>query len=298
MSFELQEEITDYIERTYPNQFQELLKAALSLFDAFEHTAIYDRLRDLLYDPESDDPDVLSSGFVSTFEQSVNELLEAHQLKCFEEVQFGMRVQILAAALMVTNVEDPTPYIRILETDLSNEEQFAKILEGFLPIDEATVLSAVEEVHDEFIARLHLHLSQREAQLEAQQEEAEVPEELFGMLKTYFQVVGGQNLASEMLKNGMKPGWSINTYLPYVEDYLKDLNTAELARDFLGLFFMSSDTYKEPLQAYRKHSELVLSQVDQIQAVETAMMEHLNGIAQLTGANNVARSLSSTLNPT
>lgn len=297
MSFELQEEIVEYITRTYPDPFQELLKAALSLFDAFEHTEIYDRIRDVLYDPESDDPDVLSTHFVSLFEQSVNELLAAHQIKCFDEVQLTYRIQILASILMVMNVEDPTPYLRILETDLSNEEQFAKILESFLPIDEAEVMSSVEEVHDEFLTRLRLYLAEREAQLENDQMDSDIPEELFETLKLYFQVVGGQNLAGEMLKNGMRAGWPIETYLPYVKDYLKDLNTTELARDFLGLFFMSSDMYQQPLLAYRKHSEMVLSQVDQIQAVESAMMEHLNTIAQLNGANHVARSLSSTLDP-
>jgi hypothetical protein len=298
MTFELKEEITDYVSQTYSPVLQSEIRASFTLFDAFDYEKPYVDVQDILFDPDAEDPDKASTGFLSMVESGLDALLRFHDLVVTPETTLTVKNQILAALLRIQYLEDPTPMLRTLETDLSNEEQFARLVSDLSLLDEARILEALVSVDVGLLDRIRAALYAREEAVteseDAQKEDSSV---FFENLRTFFHVHGTGNLAGEMLRNEMRPGLKIEQYIPYVGEYLKDLTTGELARDLLALFIMSKDTFQTPLESYRKYSEHFIGELDRIQATEAAMMPLITAMSQFNGAQDVARSLSSTVHP-
>lgn len=295
MTDSLMDEIQSFIAGSYSQELQEDLAGAMALFEAFEYTAPYEQLADTLYDPEQEDPDAVQLGVLGVFHRSLDHLLQCHQIRLQEEISISTKNQVLGVMVRIQNMEDPTPVLRILETDLSGEEQLAKLMEAYSTIDETQALDTFASVSSELLHRLRDTLYQKEEAIEEVSTESMQNAAQFEVLRDFFHVHGQTNLAAEMLNNGMRPGWALHLYLPYVQSALVAPTPTQMAKDLLSLFFMASDTYIDPLQAFRVHSETLLSSVDLIQRVETAMRADLNALSQYTGAKYVARSLSSTV---
>lgn len=255
----LTSDIEDFVGSNFSSEQAQEFFNTRALAEAFEEDTLGDRIRDVLYDIGNDDNDARQLAFAEVFHTVADKILSAHDLAMLTPVKLHTKNRILSALYRIQTIEDPVPYSRILETSLSNEEMFAKIVSSVAEIDEGTVLESVDEISDDFINGLRSFLEDRERNIDSlageDQEGLALRTTIIGKLKCFFECFGENMLVSSMSDIGLLPAQSTLLYWPYVKDNIVMTSDKETALNLLGLFIYGSDTYMNPMGAYERCSE-------------------------------------------
>ena len=91
------EVIETFTSSNYSLEMQAVYKDSLALMDAFEYSAIYEQLSDVLFDPESEDPELASLRFHETMIAGVRKVLEEHSVHVFDDASLDQINKILSA---------------------------------------------------------------------------------------------------------------------------------------------------------------------------------------------------------
>lgn len=291
MDHNAQEPIDTYSSENFSSELQKDLSDTLALCDAFEYSAIYREFPDVIYDVEAEDKEKTRLKVLSLFVEATDALFSAHQIEVVDFATLGERNQLLSVLHLLQSIEDPTPVLRILESSFSEEEQFAKIVESYSTLDEAIVLSLVESIDPSTLKILQSVLYQKEELLdEVNSLSDEIKAKLVGNLKDFFHVHGEENIAFEMIQNGITIGFPLKLYYPYVGEHLVSESDEHTAKNLLAFFFMSYDTFNDPLKVYYEHSENLLSGKGhgRIQKVEQILMKLLSDLRSYQKAKDDA----------
>ena len=263
------------------------------ILDAFSYQVLDDDLVDILNDIEEED-DVVQERFLECINIHLTKVLRSHQVFLADDADLYSKNQILAVLYRLQHLEDPVPPLRILETLASNEEKLAKLIEIYSELDETQATVAIESVDDSLITNVMTFLYAAEEKNETDllaNENYKNLTQLKANLKDFFTVHGKDNLAYEMMTNGIEPGLSIKLYYPYIKEHLVVEDNLLTAKNILSLFLFSIDTYKEPVVIYRKYSEQLITPADRIIKIEVKIAELLNQLYQYQEAQNAARSV-------
>jgi len=289
-----QELIDTYIDENFSSELQKDLNDLLALCDAFEYSALYREFPDVIYDVEAEDKDQTRLKVLSLFIEASDALFSAHQIKVVDFATLSERNQILSVLHVLQSIEDPTPVLRILESSFSEEEQFGKIIESYSTLDLARVLTVVESIDPSTLKLLQKLLYQKEELIEEVGTlTEEVKARLVSNLKDFFHVHGDDNIAFEMIQNGITIGFPLRLYYPYVGEHLVLESDEATAKNLLSFFFMSYDTFNDPLKVYYAHSESLLGGKghNRIQKVEQLLMKLLSDLRSYQKAKDDAARL-------
>lgn len=289
-------EIAEYISLSFSEELQADIQGSLSLFDAFELQGAYASFPDILHDVEADDTDLTQMKFLSLIHENLNKLFKAHDLEVSENASLYNKNQVLSVLYRLQHLEDPVPVLRILETMLSSEEMFAKIVESYSMLDECVVLETVTSVGETFMNSLKAHLTEQEAEPIEELDQV-TRSKLASNLRDFFHNHGSKNLAHEMISNGFAIGLEIKLYYPHVAEYLVTPDDEETAKNMLSLFFMARDTFNDPLKTYRTYSESLIPNTERIMRIESKLAAMLNSLRHYQKATHDAASLSPVLRP-
>lgn len=293
----LRDEIDSFIEERFSEERHHDLEDALSLFDAFEYAGIYQKLSDVLGDLRDEEADSIELKFLGAFEESYAFLFGQHQITLESDVSFSIQNEILGVLYRLQNSEDPVPVLRLLESSFSEEEIFAKIVESFSMVDEATVLSSVKEIEPSSLRILQTFLYQKETMAsEEEQLDPETKAQLVKNLKDFFEVHGKEALAFEMITNGIEVGYTLKLYYPFIKDVLVTEDDTTTAKNLLSFFFLGSDTFNDPLKVYQQQSETLFHSYssERIMRVEVLLGKLLNDLRQYQKAHHDAKRISAT----
>lgn len=288
------DQIMAYLAGTFSQEMRDEIAASFMVMDAFSYQDLEDDLIDILNDFEADDDDLTQAKILETVNKHLTKLLQCHQVALFEEASIAIKNQILSVLFRLQKLEDPTPVLRLLETQLSNEEKLAKIVEMYSEATETEVLENLEEVGDGLLSNLMTFLYEVEERLGTDEVVFENQEmkQLKTTLRDFFTVNGNDNLAFDMIYNGIEPGLSIKIYYPYIQENIIVADDLTTAKNLLSLFLMSADTCQDPLSIYHKYSEQLIHDPDRIVKIEVKLGELLNKLRQYQEAQDVARSVS------
>jgi hypothetical protein len=123
------EVIQSFTSSNYSLEMQQVYQDSLALMDVFEYNVIYEQLNDVLFDPESEDPELASLRFHETMVQGIRKVLEEHSIVLFEEVRLDQANKVLSSLFLIQSVEDYVPILRILESNQMPEETFGMVVE-------------------------------------------------------------------------------------------------------------------------------------------------------------------------
>ena len=288
----LEASIKDYTVRHLSPELQDELTGSMVLFEAFEYRKIYDAIPDVLYDPE-ENGDLTQSKFLGLFHDSLDSLLSMHSIGILNPSDLHIKNQILSALYRIQHIEDPAPILIITESSFSNEEKFAKIIDIFSTLDEGTILSSIDMIPDSFIKGIQDFLYAQEAQQEeVSEEDAVISSAQASNLRDFFTCFGIENLAHEMLVNGIQAGSLADLYMPYISGSLITDDDLQSAKNLLSFFCIASDTYTNPLAAYHQFSESLIPSHEQIMRIEVKLAELLNELRHYQKANDDAKRVS------
>src|SRR5690606_6009525 len=107
------------------------------------------------------------------------------------EAELGEKAQILTGLYRVQHVEDPVPFLRILETDFSNEEKLAHVLQHLTELDSIQLVAVIETVSDASLKSMEDYLELLDQRQNSDTEpEGRVPKALLENLRDFFQYFG------------------------------------------------------------------------------------------------------------
>ena len=285
------EVIETFTSSNYSLEMQVIYKDSLALMDVFEYSAIYEQLIDVLFDPESEDPELASLRFHESMVAGVRKVLEEHSVHVFDDVSLDQINKILSALVLIQTVEDYVPILRIFEANHNPEETFGMVVENLTDLDMATAMTLVDSEHLHFpraLEGIKQFLMDKE-----KSETSPSPDEsaLRKQMEIYFQACGTDNIAYLLLTSGMMLGQSAAVYYPYVDEGLVTENDEETAKNLLSFFLMASDTSATPLQSYRRYSESLIQRPERIARVEEFFMKELAKYEQYKAALRDAQSI-------
>jgi len=288
------EQIDEYIETHLSPELSDEINASFILFDAFEYQNPYVKMLDVLNDLSNEDSEITQREFLEVFSTGLDELLQAHQVVVFPETDLSTKNQILAVLYRLQKLEDPIPVLKILESDKSDEEKLAAIIDQYSLLSEGEVLSAVESIQPSSLQVLQTYLYGQEKSEEEPKtnEEIQKSDLLIKNLRDYIHIAGEGSLAEEMMVNGINPGKNFDLYYPFIASLIENPDDGVIAKNILSAFFMSSNTFSEPLKAYRAFSEKLVHDSARIPKIEIKISGLLEDLRNYQKVTHEARSLS------
>lgn len=273
------QEILGYFQSVFTREYVADLSNALSVLYESEYEGIQESLVSLLNGPEADNPDTLSSLMVAEIVKALDRLLELQGVKMFEEASIQHKNMVATTLGYMATMEDPVPYLRILETDLTSVEKLARLCQVVVAVDELVILDAVEEIEDNTLSKLYTTLEKQEAK-QRHEEVEENHSKLIENFKLFCQYLGHDHIGYSMLQNDFKIGLESRTYLPFIAVHFNSIEVDVIAKNILSYFFISKDAWTSPLEHFRRESELLLRNPRNIIPVEAQMRKTLEGFEQ------------------
>lgn len=289
------EEIIAFLESCCSPELKQEIINGISFITMYSNTDFENEVYELFHVQEDPDTDVIQAEMILLLEEGLRDTLRKIGLSVLPETTIAQMNQIIAAVRFVQYVEDPVPFLRIFETWDSDEEKVAKALSQLTSMDEATLLSCIENVSQNFITATTSHLKAieaRQAMQDIPEKDSEMIEKISLLVKNFIEFKGENNIGFSMLTNGIQIGYESELYLPFIEDVLDAGDVDQTAENLISFFLMTSDGYNKPIELYRKLSEQLIKEPRRIQPIETKMRSIMEEFEQYQKAKNDAQRLS------
>lgn len=279
------QEILGYIRSTYTREYQNDLIVALAVLYGLEYPDIQEKLIAAINGIDAEDNEGLSDRVSSLITAAVDQVFTLWGITLNDDVMLSVKNNIATALTFIPSIEDPVPYLRILETDLSGEEKVARIVQAVINQAEIITLDAILEVAPLTLDRLYAELTKQEAIVSKDIEEEINPKQLDNF-KKFCTYAGTDHIAYQMLENNFKFGMALENYLPYIADHLNTGRVETTAKTLLSFYLMASDTWESPIETFRKYSESLISDMKDVLAIEGLMRSMLEGFEQYKKATH------------
>lgn len=265
----MDELIDNFLDSYFTDEFIVEVKRSFSLFEFFEYNQAFSGFIDIISEQSNVTTDDLRDKFVIELQTKLNYILAQHNVKLIEDSTVYQKNEIILALAHLQNLEDYTGIIRCLESNRSDEEQFATIISD-------TSMLSIEEVLTilEFISPMTLEtLKQFIYAKENEQEQSNIiPVDLLANFKMFHELNGINTLGAQLVENGVLMGSRFETYLEFIIGDLVTTDVNQTALNILSCIYLSTDGYNSPLLVYRKHSYKFIQDLIKTGAVETAML--------------------------
>lgn len=266
----MDEILKDYIESTFNFEMKlEIYKSFNLFFDYSLENFEEDFIEITMLESKTAKEDN-QDRFIILLNEKIDFIVRAHQLKLSEEATLEQKNELLRALFRLQSLEDYTGVISILETTESNLEKFAIIIADISNLDEATVHELV--ISDDFtlLASLKSYIYLKE---DSEYQEVNESEEVVEQAKHFFKFFDGDYVGRRLAKSVLL-GQRFESYLPFIEDSIVVPDNDETAINILSIIYISSDTFNDPLNSYRKHSLRILHDLNAVSKIE----EHVIGL--------------------
>lgn len=271
------QEIMAYLKSAFTKEYQAELITTISLLYEMEYPDLQENILSMINGIEAEDPDTLSSKVALVIHEALDKMFTLWGFEIDDGAPLQVKNAIASALTLVLTVEDPVPYLRIIETDLSSVEKIARITEELTEVTEIAVLETVLAVTDACINRLYTKLLDKE---ERADEIAENHDRQLEHFQIFCKYVGTGHVAYEFMQHGFQLGMKIDTYFPYMSSFLDEGNVELTGKNILSYYLLGSDTWESPIEAFRKDSEILLKNPRDILLVETQMRSILEALEQ------------------
>ena len=186
-------------------------------------------------------------------EKDTTELLESHGVFVTEDVPLRFKNDLINAIVVLMNLENYDVVMTILEGFKDDVEQFADIVAEYSALDQTEVLENVIRIHEHFIEALKVL---------ARGKRTEASVAIFPQLVTNLSVftehIAEVNMAKYLVKDGLRIGESLASYLEMFKDELLLEEDELFAKNFISLALISGDYNNQLLMAFRNNAFMLL----------------------------------------
>lgn len=295
MDFNIVSDIRLFTSISFTPEMQDEMGRSMELIEAFNYKQAFPNLYDVVIDLNNDDLDATQHAFQDRLHETLDFLLEQHQVRLLPEASLEDKNEVLQAMYQIQNIEDPTPLLGILSGYQTDLEKLASIIEYLSSYSVIQLLDVLEFVAPSTMEGMKRFLENLE---EEQEVEASLPEHLqpgshfLETLESFLRYEFQDSLAVELIRSGVQIGHELKLYLPYVQKHLHHQEASQLAKNILSLLMMSPDTYRDPIRQYRVYTEALGVPPQLSVTVEVWMTDAINRFEQYRKAQHDAKRIS------
>lgn len=242
-----------FVNSVYSEDAIEDIYQTFGLFRVFNYLDPFADIQNMLMMESYVGPEAMQDGVTNRIVEGQDYLLDRHGIKVHEEATLATRAMMLRCLYMVQKLDCATPFLRVLESLMTDDEKIATIMNMLSDVPVPTILSELQEVRPICITMLSQYLYTQEDNQTNRAEPANAQvQEYVRLFKEVFGINAGVRV---ILNSDAIAGEEFSLYLPLYQE-LRQLITDEntLVELLLFLLLYSSDGVKDPMQVYQEYS--------------------------------------------
>ncbi len=265
--------VEGYLKAVFHPETIDTIHHAFDLFEKFDLQDYESDFVNLLMAADDQLPQATQDHFITFVHQKIDLILHAHLLNLSEFTPLHQKVAVLDGLYAVQHLNDYSNIITILEGEFSHEEKLAEVLAQVCDITAMAFLSVLDGFDQTTIDTLknfvygklgnegHLVSTYTERQLK-----------IVELMKEFKKFRQGKNcLGLMLLDSNVLIGQPLDSYVPYINDYLTSQDYDELIVNIFSLILLTDEGLNNPLLVFRKHSGTLLSDLQSITKVDTGI---------------------------
>lgn len=249
-----------YIQNTYTDLAQDDIYQTFGLFKAFGVLTPFSQLQELLMMQSFKEPDTLMDSFTGIIVRWQDFILDQHGLTVTDEATLAFRTILMRALFMLQRLADPVPVLRVLESDLSKEEKYCRILSMYTNVPEVAFHQVLDEVRD---VALRLLGDLLYMQTDNEPAVSPVSTHLAKMIRAYKEVFGINPAVRIVLDSNIVAGDEFRAYVPLFTELRSQIDDERMLVELLFFFLIySSDGCNDPMKVYGEYSEELVGDLE------------------------------------
>lgn len=215
--------------------------------------------------------------FIILLHSKLDDVINQHKLTLNDNVSLSIKVELLSVLLSIMYLEDYSFIATVLESDLSDIEILATIVEEYSTLKGFDILTSISEIDPIFFNRLKEFIYSKEDIVILDIEDSNT--EAINNIKLLYEFINKETLGYQLVKDGISPNLTIEQYLAIIDDSnyfnnIKDIDTLSL--NIFSLLLISQNSLNGLLLIYRKNNHLLLDNINTIAQVESKLIQLLS----------------------
>lgn len=211
---------------------------------------LLDDLADLLANDGFMDSSSIKDTFEVLLEKEMDKILSAYKVKLTSESPLRFKNSVLLSLIAMENLEDYCDVVDILDSEMTDEEIFSRLISEFSTLEAYEVMESIEELEEDFVSSVRNFIKYKESQDVGIDLPEKLAEErrLLENLKIYSDYLESklghrETIALGMVRSGVRVGEPLVDYLEMMgpEQILKEIQGLKSHVGLLGLILMSEE---------------------------------------------------------
>lgn len=279
-----------FIESTFTDEASEDIFKCFDLFEKFDYKDAESEFIDILNNASYATPADSQDMFIFALNKKIDYVINQHSITLSQETTLEQKVEICNAFYNFQHLENYTGIISVLESFEPDHVKLSSILSEISNLDEVTVLSVLENVGGKLLSNMKKYIYQLEETTQSDKTENVV----LNKARIFYEFLNEKTVGEILIRDGVIPGESFETYLAFCEDVLVAPKDDETAKNILSVVMMSADGCNSPLMVYKKYSFRLLQDLNKTSRIETHVLRLLNNFEDFRKAKDEKDRLSKT----
>ncbi len=277
-------EIEIFINDNYSVEKIDLITRLFDLLDTLTEEDYQGRYLELLMDDSPAAGDV-ADNFTALLNDNLEYLFKLYEIQPNEEATLEDLITILESIKAIEEYTDSSLIIRTIEAADDSVDAFANLIASVASTLDATkVYRVIDSVSPSFINKL------KEINIDKDEEDTDytvADNELILNLKQFKKYLGNTTaIGFKLLDQGLPLGASFSHYLKYFTLDTTSKDKLNLAKEIVTLLYMGGDSYKNPIEFFKKHSGLIFDDINLLTSVDVEITKIINHYLSELGETN------------
>lgn len=270
-------ELSEYIDSTFTPEAADDIYTAFELLYSFQMEDVETDFINLITLDSYLSKEDTQDQFIILLHSKLDDVINQHKLTLNDNVSLSIKVELLSVLLSIMYLEDYSFIATVLESDLSDIEILATIVEEYSTLKGFDILTSISEIDPIFFNRLKEFIYSKEDIVILDIEDSNT--EAINNIKLLYEFINKETLGYQLVKDGISPNLTIEQYLAIIDDSnyfnnIKDIDTLSL--NIFSLLLISQNSLNGLLLIYRKNNHLLLDNINTIAQVESKLIQLLS----------------------
>jgi hypothetical protein len=277
-----------FIETAYADELVDTIKNSFDIMDAFNYDYNEQDFIRPLMEVENQSTDYMHDMFLSILNHKLDLVLKEHTI-VLNNAKLYQKNEFLEALFVIQHLNDYSPILYLLESDLEADEKLAEIIAQLSTLTPSEVISIVDNYDEEILEVLKQYIYQ--SQPTETSETDSVTKQIITKYKEFYNYLVATNtdipIGVDYFEAGILPGLEFKAYLHYFNELTENTNISKLSLDILSILLLARDSYLNPLTGYRDNSGLIFSELELISKIDASLTGHINKFETYKQATSV-----------
>ena len=248
-------ELSEYIDSTFTPEAADDIYTAFELLYSFQMEDVETDFINLITLDSYLSKEDTQDQFIILLHSKLDDVINQHKLTLNDNVSLSIKVELLSVLLSIMYLEDYSFIATVLESDLSDIEILATIVEEYSTLKGFDILTSISEIDPIFFNRLKEFIYSKEDIVILDIEDSNT--EAINNIKLLYEFINKETLGYQLVKDGISPNLTIEQYLAIIDDSnyfnnIKDIDTLSL--NIFSLLLISQNSLNGLLLIYRKNN--------------------------------------------